>query len=73
LTQPEKVWTLSKRPSQVDDNLQAAETALLSEETMTEIRSVHNHNLHKAIHHFWLPIQLRDWKPIPPELPYRVH
>jgi aryl-alcohol dehydrogenase-like predicted oxidoreductase len=43
----------AKRPAQVDDNLRAAETAPLSDETMAVIRSVYDRNLLKAVHHLW--------------------
>jgi aryl-alcohol dehydrogenase-like predicted oxidoreductase len=43
----------AKRPVQVDDNLQAAEAAPLSEETLAAIRSVYDRNLRKAVHHLW--------------------
>ena len=43
----------AKRPVQVDDNLRAAETAPLSEETMTAIRSVYDRDLREAVHHLW--------------------
>jgi aryl-alcohol dehydrogenase-like predicted oxidoreductase len=42
-----------KRPSQVEDNMHAAELPPLSEATMAEVRRIYNQYIREQVHHRW--------------------
>lgn len=43
----------AKRLSQVEENVAAADLPHLSEETMTQIRSIYNRHIRELVHHYW--------------------
>ena len=43
----------AKRPSQVDENFNAADLAPISDETMTQVRSIYDRHIRALVHHYW--------------------
>jgi aryl-alcohol dehydrogenase-like predicted oxidoreductase len=43
----------AKRPSQVEENVRAADQPPLSEETMTQIRAIYDRLVRPHVHHYW--------------------
>ncbi|HEX2996496.1 MAG TPA: aldo/keto reductase, partial [Anaerolineales bacterium] len=43
----------AKRPSQVEENVTAADLPALSDETMTQIRAVYDQLIRPQVHHYW--------------------
>ena len=43
----------AKRPSQVEENIKAADSPALSEETMSQIRSIYERLVRPQVHHYW--------------------
>ncbi len=43
----------AKRPTQVDDNITAADLAPLSDATMTQVRSIYDRHIRQLVHHYW--------------------
>jgi aryl-alcohol dehydrogenase-like predicted oxidoreductase len=43
----------AKRPSQVDENVAAAELPALSEETMAQVRAIYDRLVRPQVHHYW--------------------
>jgi aryl-alcohol dehydrogenase-like predicted oxidoreductase len=43
----------AKRPTQVEDNIRAADMPPLSDATMEKIRAIYDHNLRAQVHHLW--------------------
>jgi aryl-alcohol dehydrogenase-like predicted oxidoreductase len=43
----------AKRPSQVEENVQAADLPALSEETMTRVRAIYERLVRPQVHHYW--------------------
>jgi len=43
----------AKRPSQVDDNITAADLAPISDETMARVRSIYDHHIRELVHNYW--------------------
>jgi aryl-alcohol dehydrogenase-like predicted oxidoreductase len=43
----------AKRPSQVDENFTAADLAPISDETMTQVRSIYDRHIRALVHHYW--------------------
>ena len=43
----------AKRPSQAEENIQAADLPLLSEETMAKVRGVYDRLVRPHVHHYW--------------------
>ncbi|HSL46869.1 MAG TPA: aldo/keto reductase [Anaerolineales bacterium] len=43
----------AKRPSQVDENVAAADLPALSEETMKEVRAIYERLVRPQVHHYW--------------------
>lgn len=43
----------AKRPSQVDENFTAADLPSISDETMTQVRSIYEHHIRELVHHYW--------------------
>ena len=43
----------AKRPSQVDENVRAADLPALSEETMTQVRAIYDRLVRPQVHHYW--------------------
>jgi len=43
----------AKRPSQAEENIQAADQPPLSEETMSQIRAVYDRLVRPQVHHYW--------------------
>jgi aryl-alcohol dehydrogenase-like predicted oxidoreductase len=43
----------AKRPSQAEENFAAADLAPLSEETMTQVRSIYDRHIRELVHHYW--------------------
>jgi aryl-alcohol dehydrogenase-like predicted oxidoreductase len=43
----------AKRPSQADENFAAADLAPLSEETMSQVRSIYERHIRERVHHYW--------------------
>ncbi len=43
----------AKRPSQVDENFTAADLAPISDETMTQVRSIYDHHIRPLVHQYW--------------------
>jgi aryl-alcohol dehydrogenase-like predicted oxidoreductase len=43
----------AKRPSQVDENFTSSDLAPLSDEVMTQVRSIYDHHIRELIHHYW--------------------
>jgi aryl-alcohol dehydrogenase-like predicted oxidoreductase len=43
----------AKRPSQAEENFTAADLAPLSEETMTQVRSIYDRHIRELVHHYW--------------------
>jgi aryl-alcohol dehydrogenase-like predicted oxidoreductase len=43
----------AKHPPQVDDNITAADLAPLSDETMTQVRSIYDRHIRQLVHHDW--------------------
>jgi aryl-alcohol dehydrogenase-like predicted oxidoreductase len=43
----------AKRPSQADENFTAADLAPLSEETMSQVRSIYDRHIRELVHHYW--------------------
>lgn len=43
----------AKRPSQVDENFTAADLAPISDETMTQVRSIYDCHIRALVHHYW--------------------
>jgi len=43
----------AKRPSQVEENIQAADQPPLSDETMSQIRAVYDKLVRPQVHHYW--------------------
>jgi aryl-alcohol dehydrogenase-like predicted oxidoreductase len=43
----------AKRPSQAEENIQAADQPPLSEETMTKVRDVYERLVRPLVHHYW--------------------
>jgi len=43
----------AKRPSQVDENMAAADMALLSADTMKKIRALYEERIRPHVHHYW--------------------
>ena len=43
----------AKRPSQVEENVRAADLPALSEEAMEEIRSIYERRVRPQVHHYW--------------------
>jgi aryl-alcohol dehydrogenase-like predicted oxidoreductase len=43
----------AKRPSQVEENVQAADLPPLSDETMVQIRSIYDRLVRPQVHHYW--------------------
>lgn len=43
----------ARRPSQVEENLAAADLPPLSEETMAQVRSIYDRRIRDLVHHYW--------------------
>ncbi len=43
----------AKRPTQVEDNVRAADLPPLSEEQMAKVREVYDHHIREQVHHRW--------------------
>ncbi len=43
----------AKRPSQVEENFTVADLPPLSEETMTQVRSIYDRHIRELVHHYW--------------------
>jgi len=43
----------AKHPSQVDENFTAADLAPISDETMTQVRSIYDRHIRELVHHYW--------------------
>ncbi len=43
----------ARRPSQVEENLAAADLPPLSEETMAQVRSIYDRHIRDLVHHYW--------------------
>ncbi len=43
----------AKRPSQAEENISAAELPPLSEETMSQVRSIYERHIRELVHHYW--------------------
>ena len=43
----------AKRPSQVEENVKAADLPALSEETMTQVRAIYDRLVRPQVHHYW--------------------
>jgi aryl-alcohol dehydrogenase-like predicted oxidoreductase len=43
----------AKRPSQVDENFTAADLAPISDEAMSQVRSIYDHHIRELVHHYW--------------------
>jgi aryl-alcohol dehydrogenase-like predicted oxidoreductase len=43
----------AKRPSQVEENVAAADLTALSEETMTQVRAIYDRLVRPQVHHYW--------------------
>ena len=43
----------AKRPSQVEENVAAADLPALSEETMTQVRAIYERLVRPQVHHYW--------------------
>jgi aryl-alcohol dehydrogenase-like predicted oxidoreductase len=43
----------AKRPSQVEENVSAADLPALSDETMTRIREIYDRLVRPQVHHYW--------------------
>ena len=43
----------AKRPSQVEENVRAADLPALSEETMTQVRAIYDRLVRPQVHHYW--------------------
>jgi aryl-alcohol dehydrogenase-like predicted oxidoreductase len=43
----------AKRPAQVDENFTAADLPPISDETMTQVRSIYDHHIRELVHHYW--------------------
>ena len=43
----------AKRPSQVEDNLKAADLPALSEAAMSKIRALYDDRIRELVHHYW--------------------
>ena len=43
----------AKRPSQAEENYTASDLAPLSDETMTQVRSLYNKQIRELVHHYW--------------------
>jgi aryl-alcohol dehydrogenase-like predicted oxidoreductase len=43
----------AKRPSQVEENVRAADLPPLAEEAMNEIRSLYERRVRPQVHHYW--------------------
>ena len=43
----------AKRPSQVEENVKAADLPALSDETMTQVRAVYDRLVRPRVHHYW--------------------
>ena len=43
----------AKNPIQADENFQAADLPALSDETMTQVRSIYERTIHEQVHHNW--------------------
>src|SRR5512133_1100700 len=43
----------AKRPSQVEENIQAAALPPLSDETMTQVRAIYDRLVRPQVHHYW--------------------
>jgi len=43
----------AKRPSQVDENFTAADLALISDETMTQVHSIYDQHIRPLVHQYW--------------------
>jgi aryl-alcohol dehydrogenase-like predicted oxidoreductase len=43
----------AKRPSQVDENFTAADLAPISDETMTQVRSIYDQHIRPLVHQYW--------------------
>lgn len=43
----------AKRPSQVEENVKAADFPALSDETMTQVRAVYDRLVRPRVHHYW--------------------
>lgn len=43
----------AKRPSQVEENVRAADLPALSDETMTRVRAIYDHLVRPQVHHYW--------------------
>jgi aryl-alcohol dehydrogenase-like predicted oxidoreductase len=43
----------AKRPSQVEENIAAADLPALSEATMNQIRAIYERLIRPQVHHYW--------------------
>jgi aryl-alcohol dehydrogenase-like predicted oxidoreductase len=43
----------AKRPSQVNENFTAVDLAPISDETMTQVRSIYDRHIRKLVHQYW--------------------
>ena len=43
----------AKRPSQVEENLSAADLPALSDETMNKVRDIYQRLVRPQVHHYW--------------------
>lgn len=43
----------AKRPLQVDENFTAADLAPISDETITQVRSIYDHHIRPLVHQYW--------------------
>jgi len=43
----------AKRPAQVGENFTAADLPPISDETMTQVRSIYDHHVRELVHHYW--------------------
>ncbi len=43
----------AKRPSQVDENFTVSDLEPISDEKMTQVRSIYDHYVRTLVHHYW--------------------